>query len=225
MAKKKAPYRKKEKKFDVIYEKVLNIVLIVLGAALAVLLLVKGGTALWQGLHLDGSLPIKQQAVVAEENWLVKNTGTSIKPHCFKFGEVGEIEGYTRNVTESTNSYHYDQGYTFTAEDPDNAVDAVNVAITTGGIDEIPQKARDLYTGMLPGCEMSDLQEETWNGRTAKWFSYNYTNEESGEPEYGLVYYVDATKDNAVFVLAYDKQDADLRAAVDQVLNVLTIGK
>lgn len=153
---------------------------ILIGIVLAIVLAI----VLFNVFYDDGSLEIKDGQVVAEnlENSIVYNFGTGDAPKYYKLGEIGEIEGYTRQLWENSADALV-RRYTYTPSDEASPIEAVTVSGALVGPEDLANSMLNYTIGSDPESEVT--QQEI-GGRTAYLHTYTTTStdEEAGTMQY-----------------------------------------
>ena len=119
----------------------------------------------------DGALKVKNGAVVTGgDNWLIANgSNTRGGVRYYKLGEVGEIEGYTREATPMSSDANLTE-YVFTPAEA-AGLDRVTVATSHAGAEAMARYAASMFGG-VDGVEVSELQTAEMNGQSAHYFTY-----------------------------------------------------
>ena len=131
----------------------------------------------------DGALKVKDGAVVTGgDNWLIANGANArSRARYFKVGEVGEIEGFTRETSGSLSDPNVFQ-YSFTPEDED-AIITATVTTSHSGARALAEYASTAM-GAIDGYEAGEVYDTEISGATWSCFGYTsaYTVEEETEP-------------------------------------------
>lgn len=135
----------------------------------------------------DGHLEVVDSIPVTEsDNWIVANTGNSTAPRYYKIGEIGEIEGYTREYDAS--------GRTQDLTPSDAALGITNayVMAANGEYDVLADNVRKNLPQYIAGAVVGEADTSDINGHAARNFPYSYsypeTDAETGA-ETGLTNY------------------------------------
>ncbi|MDO4867012.1 MAG: hypothetical protein Q4C10_10705 [Clostridia bacterium] len=156
--------------------------IIVLCAALVVIAI--GAIALFS--YDDGALKVKDGSVVTEgDNWLiVDGSNARGRSRYFKLGEMGEIEGYSRETTPLAVDANIPE-YIFTPEAEDTGITNVTVATSHSSAETLANYATATLGG-LSGNTVGEVQTGEVDGRTFTWFTYTaeyYVSEEEAPVE------------------------------------------
>ena len=139
------------------------IVLCVLVAAVAV-----GAFFLFR--YDDGALKVKDGAVVAGgDNWLIVD-GSNVRGRAryFRLGEIGEIDGYSREKGALSTDANVPE-YAFTPAEGDGAKITVTASHTAAAA--LAKYANALFTG-VEGTEVGQQQSAELAGRPVEYFVY-----------------------------------------------------
>ena len=138
--------------------------------ALAIVLAVAGYLLLRD--YFDGSLRVKDGAVQAEDNWIVANTGDTLKPKYFKLGSVSPVDGFTME----NERYPSDDNVSNFVYKPtgDSALDSVSVMAAKGGAEAMAQQYATTYSTYLQSATAGEVREVTVGGRTGWGFTFDY---------------------------------------------------
>lgn len=119
----------------------------------------------------DGALKMQNGAVVTEgDNWLIVN-GSNIRGRAryFKLGEMGEIEGYSREKTALSTDGNI-PSYVFTPSPEDGNV---TLTVSTGhSAAETVASSTAATLGLLENNDVGELQTAELSGQTAHYFIY-----------------------------------------------------
>ena len=120
----------------------------------------------------DGALKVQDGKVVAEgDNWLIVNgSNTRGGRRYYKLGEVGELEGYTREAQPSLTDANVTE-HVFTAQDEAAAVDTVTISASHATAQALSAYAADTMRA-LQGAEVTDVRQEEVGGKTVRIFGY-----------------------------------------------------
>ena len=120
----------------------------------------------------DGALKVTDGAVVADgDNWLIVNgSNTRGGARYFKLGEIGEIEGYSREAASVLTDANLPE-YTFTAETEDAAADTITVACSHSSAAALANYAASTLSG-IGGSEVGEPQSAELSGHTVQYFLY-----------------------------------------------------
>ncbi len=120
----------------------------------------------------DGALKVQDGKVVAEgDNWLIVNgSNTRGGRRYYKLGEVGELEGYTREAQPSLTDANVTE-HVFTAQDEAAAVDTVTISASHATAQALSAYAADTMRA-LQGAEVTDVRQEEAGGKTVRIFGY-----------------------------------------------------
>lgn len=157
-------YRKVEQKKPFLSKKEL----IWLAAIVAAIVL---AVVLFNVFYDDGSLKTSGGKVIAEnlENSIVINAGKGDAPKYFKVGEVGQIEGYTRERAENSTDANI-ATFKFLPAAGDGQLDYISVSGGKG----TPQAlaANVMYSMAQSGFETTQIQETEIGGRKVYYLTY-----------------------------------------------------
>lgn len=120
----------------------------------------------------DGALKVQDGAVVAKgDNWLIVNGSNARgRARYFKLGEVGEIDGYTREASTATLDGNVPQ-YVFTAEAEDAQVQSLTVTGSHSSAQALVKYASQMISSMDYN-EAGEPQTAELNGRTVEYYIY-----------------------------------------------------
>ena len=123
-------------------------------------------------LHLDGSLPMKNGKVIADETELIHNQGTSAHPRYFSYGKVRPIPGYKRE-TESFLADSNETDFLFRREEGTQGPDQIYFAVTTKEAETAAEEARERMLGFYQNAEAQML--EKCRGTAGEYIKFTYT--------------------------------------------------
>ena len=129
----------------------------------------------------DGALKVRGGSVVTEgDNWLIVNgSNTRGKPRYFKLGEMGEIDGYTReakSISTDANIPEYDF-----APEADNGVSSITVTTSHSEPDALAKYAVSML-GEMQGTDIGEIQTAQLGGREVTYFTYTSEYHAEDEP-------------------------------------------
>ncbi len=129
----------------------------------------------------DGALKMKDGAVVTDgDNWLVVNgSNTRGGQRYYKLGEIGELEGYSREAMPGTSNPNVSE-YVFSAED--DAIETVTVSTSHASAKALCDYTADSLA-TLAGVEVGPVQTAKLGGREASYFFYHTAPAEAEEAE------------------------------------------
>lgn len=152
--------------------------------------------------HLDvvDSLPVTQS-----DNWVVANTGTTAAPRYYKIGEMGEVEGYTREYDASSRMQM------MTGADETLGVTSAYVMAANGEYSTLAENVRTNLSSYMTGAVLGDMDESDVNAHPARGFfcQYSYpesnpeTGEQTGQTNYTSGYYVYLKAGRGQSILCY----------------------
>ncbi len=119
----------------------------------------------------DGALKVKGGSVVTEgDNWLIVNGSvTRGRPRYFKLGEMGQIDGYTREDKSISTDANIPE-YAFTPESP-NGVSGITVTTSHSDPATLAKYAVSMLSEM-DGTDVADIQTVELGGREVTYFTY-----------------------------------------------------
>ena len=120
----------------------------------------------------DGALKVKDDAIVADgDNWLIVNgSNTRGGFRYYKLGEIGELEGFTREAKASTGDERLNE-YVFTAQDEGAAVKTAVVSTSHASAEAMSRYAATTLSG-VENAEVGDVQSKEIAGQTTYYFLY-----------------------------------------------------
>lgn len=121
----------------------------------------------------DGALKVKDGAVVTEgDNWLIAN-GSNMRggARYYKLGEIGEIDGYSRQKGALTSDGNIPE-YTFTPAGEDAGDVRLTVTCGHGSAEAMAKYAHSLMEN-TEGITASEVQNGQLGGRDARWYGYD----------------------------------------------------
>jgi len=129
----------------------------------------------------DGALKVRDGAVVADgENWLIAN-GSNVRggTRYYKLGEIGEIDGYTRQKTAQAGDGNIPE-YTFTPAQAGGGDVSINVTCGHASAGALADYAHSvLESGGI--AALGKLETTQLAGHNAFWYSYATAPAASGE--------------------------------------------
>lgn len=132
----------------------------------------------------DGALKVKDGAVVTGgDNWVVANgSNTRGAARYYKLGEVGELEGYTREAKPMESDPNLTE-FVYANDDAEAAVKSVTVTTSHAAAKAMAAYAATMIDG-ADGAEVGDVQTEELGGATVSYFLYGASPvEKSGDAE------------------------------------------
>ena len=120
----------------------------------------------------DGALKVKDGVVAVDgENWLIAN-GSNVRGRAryFKLGEIGEIEGYSRETSAQAADANVPE-YVFKPAQADGGDTTVTVTCGHGSAEAMAKYARS----MLDGVEITaagEIQSAEMAGQAVRYYSY-----------------------------------------------------
>ena len=128
----------------------------------------------------DGALKVKDGRIAdAGDNWVVVNGASRGGHRYFKLGEVGDMEGYTREAEpvtgdENLTVYHY------TPE----SVDAGVKSVTISGAAAKPQRVAEYYRSLVTNLDVSEVEKDKVGDVEYTYFTYKAApGEDTGDAE------------------------------------------
>jgi len=121
----------------------------------------------------DGALKVKDGAVVTEgDNWLIAN-GSNVQggARYYKLGEIGEIDGYSRQKGALTSDGNIPE-YAFTPAGDDAGDARLTVTCSHGSAEAMAKYAHSLMEN-TEGITAGEVQTGQLAGREARWYSYD----------------------------------------------------
>ena len=118
----------------------------------------------------DGALKVKDGKVVTDgDNWLIVD-GSNVRGRAryFKLGEVGEIEGYTRETSPLLTNGNVSQ-YTFTREGEEGTT--VSVATSHNSAASLAESTASML-GTLDGYDVGEQQTGTFADKPCSYFLF-----------------------------------------------------
>jgi|GEM_PF-5363917 len=229
---KKTSKRERQKKFDEVYEKTLKWIGIVLAAALAVWLIFIAGRAVYYGLRLDGALKYSDGVVEAAENDLYDNVGSASSPRFYKYGEVGELEGWTRTVAGwrgVTNGVPEGSDFLYTPSDDPDSRTKIYICVANGTYLELAENIAN--GGSMVADDPSELVTGEIDGHKTASVTYTYENTlydddgnalEETETIYDALTYIEAG-DKSIMVNVYSTDEDAVNAVKDEAPKLVTV--
>ncbi|MDO4547033.1 MAG: hypothetical protein Q4D04_02945 [Clostridia bacterium] len=156
--------------------------------------------------RFDGHLDVVDSLPVMEsDNWIVANTGTTDSPRYYKIGEIGEVEGYTREYNASSRMQ------TMTCSDESVGISTAYVMAANGEFGTLAENVRQNLTAYMTGAVIGDMDESPVGTNEARGFSclYSYpltdseTGEATGETNYTNGYYIYMRAGRGQSILCY----------------------
>lgn len=190
----------------------------------------------------DGALKVQDGAVVTEgDNWLIAN-GSNVRggARYFKLGEIGEIDGYTREKGALTGDANIPE-YSFAPEAEDGGSATVTVTCGHGSAEAMAKYTHSTLEG-IDITTAGDIQSAELASQSVRWYSYvtDYTaqnaagdeaesdgSEESADREQGDRYtrsvagYIDASHECCVIVNVVSRGDTDDDCLPDDALTAI----
>ncbi len=141
-------------------------------ALLCVLVAAVAVAAIFLFRYDDGALKVQDGKVVTEgDNWLIVNgSNTRGGRRYYKLGEVGELDGYTREAQPSLTDANVTE-HVFTAQDEAAAIDTVTISASHATAQALSAYAADTMRA-LQGAEVTDVRQEEIGGKTVHVFGY-----------------------------------------------------
>ena len=121
----------------------------------------------------DGALKVKDGAVVTGgDNWLIAN-GSNARggARYYKLGEIGEIDGYSRQKGALTSDANIPE-YTFTPAGGDAQDLRLTVTCGHGSAEAMAKYTHSLMEN-TGGITAGEVQSGQLGGRAARWYSYD----------------------------------------------------
>ncbi len=121
----------------------------------------------------DGALKVKDGAVVTEgDNWLIAN-GSNVQggARYYKLGEIGEIDGYSRQKGALTSDGNIPE-YAFTPAGDDAGDARLTVTCGHGSAEAMAKYTHSLMEN-TEGITAGEVQTGQLAGREARWYSYD----------------------------------------------------
>lgn len=211
--------KQKKSKFDRAYETFLKILMWVLITFVAYVLVNVSIKTIVPLLHLDGSLPMKNGKVIADETELIHNQGTSAHPRYFSYGKVRPIPGYKRE-TESLLADSNESDFLFRREEGTQGPDQIYFAVTTKEAETAAEEARERILGFYQNAEAQML--EKCRGTAGEYIKFTYTyRKEDGSDCYGCNVYLTG-KEKAVLIAMLSGESCDWNAEIEKVFSGFT---
>ena len=126
----------------------------------------------------DGALKVRDGKVVTDgDNWLIVN-GSSVRnrPRYFKVGEVGDIEGYTRELGATTDA-NVPQ-YVYRPEDENSRIVDIDILSSHNAAGEAATNTANNLP-MLGYTDISEVHATTVNGADAYYLTYTLSPEDA----------------------------------------------
>jgi len=248
MAKKSAKskgYRRQAAKKPYLSKRDIAIVCVIV-AALAV-------AAFFLFRYDDGALKVKDGAVVTGgDNWLIAN-GSNVRggARYYKLGEIGEIDGYSRQKGALTSDANIPE-YTFTPADGDAGDISLTVTCGHGSAEAMAKYTHSLMEN-TDGITAGEVKSGPLGGQAARWYSYDTdltaagatstpedaheeapeTAEDAGESRYSraVAGYIDARNECCVIFRAVSRGETEadcldqeaLQAMVEKAVGAVTV--
>ena len=127
----------------------------------------------------DGALKVEDGKVVVDgDNWLIVNgSNTRGGARYYKLGEIGELDGYTREAKPTQTNANVPE-YVFTAEDA--PIDTITVSASHASAQALSAYAAQSLAS-VEGAEVGEVQAAEMDGREVQWFIYTAGPAEGGE--------------------------------------------
>lgn len=171
----------------------------------------------YYGFYDDGSLKIRNQAVVgAEDNWLIGKLDKGKNSEYYKLGTVETPDGYELTDEKLTGTSSIPNYKTELVYKPleDNGVDTLNITTVGKSVNDMIDYVYDPFTRMVasdkenPGV-ISEVKELAAPSGTARYFTYAYSHKnetEAGAAEtrytQSLVCYIPANVKNSCVLVS-----------------------
>ena len=120
----------------------------------------------------DGALKLKDGAVVTEgDNWLIVN-GSNVRGRAryFKLGEMGEIEGYTREAHGIITDANVPE-YAFTPVDEAAGITSITATASHSGAEALAKFGTESLAA-IEGTSVGDTVEADINGHMVQYYIY-----------------------------------------------------
>ena len=120
----------------------------------------------------DGALKLKDGAVVTEgDNWLIVN-GSNVRGRAryFKLGEMGEIEGYTREAHGIITDANVPE-YAFTPVDEAAGITSITATASHSGAEALAKFGTESLAA-IEGTSVGDTVEADINGHAVQYYIY-----------------------------------------------------
>ena len=120
----------------------------------------------------DGALKLKDGAVVTEgDNWLIVN-GSNVRGRAryFKLGEMGEIEGYTREAHGIVTDANVPE-YAFTPVDEAAGITSITATASHSGAEALAKFGTESLAA-IEGTSVGDTVEADINGHAVQYYIY-----------------------------------------------------
>ena len=120
----------------------------------------------------DGALKLKDGAVVTEgDNWLIVN-GSNVRGRAryFKLGEMGEIEGYTREAHGIVTDANVPE-YAFTPVDEAAGITSITATASHSGAEALAKFGTESLAA-IEGTSVGDTVEADINGHMVQYYIY-----------------------------------------------------
>ena len=134
-----------------------------------------------------------------EDNWIVRNMGTTKNPLYFKLGQVDAPEGYTLDADYNVASDKIEQSFYYNADDENAVVQSVYYA---GVKDKTGEQMLETVTGSGMYTSVTEARETEIAGMKAR-YVYAQMNPDSTDTSVFsalLIMYVDTVKDSCVLI-------------------------
>ena len=120
----------------------------------------------------DGALKIKDGAVVADgDNWLiVDGSNTPGRPRYFRLGEMGEIDGFSREKSTSATDGNVPQ-YVFTPAGGDEGA-SISVTCAHSPAETLADYTRNTLNSLGTAAELGEVQSAEFAGQTTRYYLY-----------------------------------------------------
>lgn len=148
---------------------------ICVGVALAIALIVVF-FIVWN--NNDGHLDVVDGApVMGGDNWLLINSQTAQAPRYYKVGEVGEVEGLTRETQEQVISASRMPTYRYTIDGVSREEQLITLGMAASDYKNYSAKSLEDYRGIYPSATFSEIDERDVGGKKARSFSFEHSYE------------------------------------------------
>lgn len=153
---------------------------------------------LFFALYDDGSLPMQDGApVMAGENWLIVNKGSSGDPKYYKVGEINTPDGYTADEPETQTNLRI---YTFRPDDAGSLIDHYYATGINGKPVDVSETANSNYIAWGTGMEISEVKTAVVGGKEVYYFTTIAQPSDETETQHLLVAYLPAPRDSSILV-------------------------
>lgn len=198
---------------NAVYERFLHILKWMLIAVGIYVILNVSYKVIWHTFRLDGSLDVKDGVVQAADDELIANHRTEAAPKYFTYAKVNMPDGYTRKDSGILSDAN-ETDFLFLANDPDNMVDQIYVAVAAGTREVSVSAAQQLYKDGFEDCDVQSITAGMLFGRQISSFTYRYS--QNSVEKYGMNVYFDTTP-YAVVVSLTDTEPDELEACLEGV--------